>query len=293
MQTTTISKELNALVNRADRPVGSTLYALVDGALCLSALARAKVFAPTQSIIPADGSVSSADISALPFLIDLTAPSTGYRPRLITELSSWAVEHSAVTWLESDLSMASMAQQLASRMDAQLHENLAVLLRFADARVLPVLYATLDAEQRRSFFSCVTEWWYVSRRVELQALPFERAPGKSSLSFTPPLQLTQAQEQQLIDAAEPDSVMHILCRHDAEALERLAPSERYEFIRSSITRAKGWAIETPSDLAVFCMVALAQGPKFDETPQWTAALTRFREGTTTLIQILQQQAAEA
>lgn len=291
MQQSLIEQELRTLADRIHRQGAHNLYGLIDGALHRPALQRTKSFARPHSIVPVGGVVARSDLSALLFLVELTLPDLRHGNHLISELAAWALDHSAVTWLESSLPIASLADQLALRLEAELQQRLSVVLRFADARVLPVLHDTLDAEQRSRFFSCATNWWYVSRRGELRALPLQREPGTEPSPFEPPLQLTAPQEQQLIDAAEPDSVMQILRRHDAQALDKIASSEQYDFVKAAIRRARAWSVETPSDLALFCMLALEHGPAFDELPDWKAALAHLRAWETTLIQVVQQQAA--
>lgn len=292
MQNSLIEQEVRTLAHRSHTH-GLNFYALTDGALQRSALRQTKAFARPCSLVPIGGVIARSDLSALPFLVELSEPELRHRNRLITELSAWAIDHSAVTWLESRLPVAALAEQLALRLEAELQQSLSVVLRFADARVLPVLYDTFDDEQRNQFFSCMTNWWYVSRRDELRALPLHHEPGANASSFKPPLQLTAAQEHQLIDAAEPDSVMQILRRHDAEALDKITPSEQYDFVKASIRRARAWSVETPSDLALFCMMALEHGPAFDELTNWKAALTNLRAGKITLIRVVQQQATPA
>lgn len=293
MEKSSIEQAVRTLADPATRPDDSPLYALIDGALHRPALKEVTAFARPHFLIPAGGVVARADLSALPFLVELTAGDGRPNTRLIRRLSAWAIEHASVTWIASSWPAPLLADQLALRMEAELPQNMAVVLRFADARVLPVLHEALDVEQRTRFFSCVTGWWYFSRQGDLRALSFHREPGAAPLTFEPPLKLTATQEQQLIDAAEPDAVMQILRRHDAEALEQLAPGERHDFVESAIGRARAWSVEAPSDLALFCMVALAQGLTFDALPHWQEALTRLREGHTTMIDVIQQQAAQA
>lgn len=255
MQKLVIDKEVRRLVEPTKRQEGCGLFALVDGALHQPALAKTKSFARPHAIVPIGGVVARSDLSKLPFLVELTEPSS----RLIEALAAWAFDHSAVTWLESRLPIASLAEALALRLEAELPQNMSVLLRFFDARVLPVLHDALNPEQYRPFFAFVTNWWYVSRQGELQALPLRRELIDAHCVFTPPLRLTASQEQQLMDAAEPDAVMQILQRHDAQALAQVAPGEQYHFIKTAIERARTWSARRRATWRSFACWRLRMG----------------------------------
>ena len=197
MQNRFIAQKIIALADDINKTGARRVYALIDGALHRAAFTRVQEFGRVQSVIPIGGVVAKSDLSVLPFLIDLSAMRIMRRDRLIADLSAWALEYSAVTWMESRLPIATLAEQLAIRLEAEVQQSMSVLLRFADARVLPVLHDTLDAEQRIQFFSCVTNWWFVSRRGELQSLPLHSAQISEPLAFKPPLHLSEQQEGRL------------------------------------------------------------------------------------------------
>lgn len=274
MQPQTAQHVATALRERTEK-TGGRVFALVDGALARDALAKFGRQAPYHSVVPPDGAVSLADLSALPFLLDLSALDAEWHNRCIANLVELAIEHSAVSWLTSTLSLPELATQLGKRMDVELSGNLSMLLRFADTRVLPILHDTLHLAQRASFFGCCDGWWYLDRQEKLREFPLrESAPA----AYLPPLRLDASQEQQLIDAAEPDAVLQLLAQHDAESLNRVPHTARYDFARQSINDAKRWGLETPSDLMLYCMVALEQGPEFAEQAAWATALDDVRDG---------------
>jgi aspartate/methionine/tyrosine aminotransferase len=90
------------------------------------------------------------------------------------------------------------------------------------------------------------------------------------------LKLSADQEAAMLEAAEPDAVLRLLNEHDNAALERLPIQERHAFVVSKIERARGWAVESTADLALYCMLALSEGEDFDERPNWQAALAPVR-----------------
>lgn len=284
-----LARSLDAALRERTHGRGARSFALVDGALARQAFAALGERAPLQSIVPADGAVSREDLSALPFLLDLSALPGSRQTRCIMDLTQLAMDHCAATWLTSALAPTELADALAVRMDAELPGKLSVLLRFADPRVLPVLHETLEREQRGSFFGCTSGWWYLDRRGELMELPLPE-PGSTAAAFRPPIRLTAAQEQRLLDAAEPDAVLQLLRQHDALSLDRIAAAQRYDFARQCIGRARQWSLQTPTDLMLFCMVALDQGPAFDEQTQWSEALRSVRAGKLGLADAIQQVA---
>jgi hypothetical protein len=153
--------------------------------------------------------------------------------------------------------------------------------------VLPVLHEVLEPTQRAEFFGCASGWWHIDRHGELQALPLLQ-PEPAAPEFRPPLRLTALQEQQLLDAAEPDAVLQLLRQHDAQTLDTVASTERYDFAKSCIGRAKRWSLSTPTDFMLFCMVALDQGPTFDEEDRWAGALADVRAGKLTWAKAIQE-----
>ena len=272
------TKDVAAALRGRTEQTGGRGFALVDGALSPDALTKFGRPAPCQSVVPPDGAVSLADLSALPFLLDLSALNAERHNRCMANLVELAIERSAVSWLTSPLALPELATQLGQRMDVELSGNLSMILRFADARVLPVLHDTLHMAQRASFFGCCDGWWYLDRQENLRELPLgESTPAR----YHPPLRLDPIQEQHMIDAAEPDAVLQLLAQHDAESLNRIARAARYDFARQSIDQAKRWSLETPSDLMLYCMVALEQGPDLPNKPlgrpRWaTCAMASWR-----------------
>jgi len=167
-------------------------------------------------------------------------------------------------------------------MQATLPDNLSVLVRFADARVLPVLFSVLDERQRAAFFSMADSWWYLDRRFELNCLRArEPVPAEG---LTGPWMFDQAQEAAMLDAAEPDAVLKLLLTHDAQSLEKVPRAERHAFVVAQIDRSKKWSVESTIDRALYCMIALAEGAQFDVHPHWQQALTRVSQKQTTLAQ---------
>jgi len=252
-------------------------FALVDGALCREAHATLSARLPCCTVIPAGGAVSSADMSALPFLIERpTQPSRSQRAAM-RRLNDWANSTDAVSWVRSTHSLQSLAPALGERMLARISGGLEVVVRFADARVLPELHRVLDEAQRVAFFSVVQAWWYPDRNNKLQALTLPRQRSATACTY-PPLVFSELQEQQLLDAAEPDAVLQLLRTHDAQRLGAMSKPESHALARAAVQAASRWRLESTPDKALYAMIALEHGPDFDTQPRWQAALARVQRG---------------
>jgi hypothetical protein len=185
--------------------------------------------------------------------------------------------------LASTLSCHELAVTLSLRMEAVLSQSLPVFLRVADARVLPVIHEVLSEAQRESFFSAASAWCYLDRQHELAQL---QLPKFCEKRFSPPLCLTEAQEQALLKAAEPDAVLQLLATNDHEALEGLPANKRHAFVVQQMDRAAQWGLNAPVDIALYCSIALTHGHDFDLQPAWSAKLQDLKLGRLTVAQLI-------
>ncbi len=224
---------------------------------------------------------------ALPFLLPLPEAATGASGTHLRKTAAWALQADAATWLVSELPADQLARALAARQDAVLPQDLRASLRFADARVLPVLHAVLRKEQAADFFRVAQAWWYVDRTAALQSLHLltPTGPDRIAAQDFAPLVLDQDQETALLQAAEVDAVIALLVQHDARAAALDRP-QRFAFVAEQIQAARQWNVVVAMDQALFCMAALQLGAGFDRTPAWQAALEEVLQGRSTMAQAL-------
>lgn len=275
-------------ITQKDRAVGAELaslmatgqgggFVLIDGALC--SMSSVPWLQRLPRVIVAPRSSPTATAAALPYLIELPA----FGRAQLAETVALARQTSGVTWLASDLSRQDLALALSLRTEATLPQNLPVFLRLADARVLPVIYEVLSEPQREAFFSLASTWCHLDRQHELSQLPLTKS---REAGFNPPLCLTDAQEQALLKAAEPDAVLHLLATHDNEALETVSSNMRHAFVVQQMNRAAQWGLSTPADMAMYCSIALSHGHDFDLQPAWSARLQDIKLGRLTVAQLI-------
>lgn len=262
------------------------VFALIDGALSPDAWPMLSRRFDVASLLPNATDGGKSAVTALPFLVLIAGNQASDAIRLTVKL---AFENYAVTWLQSPLKLPELAHHLAQRLQGEV-PDMAVVLRFADARVLPALRAALDPEQTRQFFAGITNWWYIERDCQLAelALPDANATLATSDAYIPPLVLTVKQESWLLEAAEPDSVIALIAQHDAQALEKLPKAQQHRFVKEQILAARDWDITSTADQALFCMIALEQSPEQLTGQAWQQALQQVKSKRISLMQALEQ-----
>lgn len=267
----------------ADSQQGLNSYALVDPALRSDVL-KASI-AQRRVALHLAGTDRKTAEAVLPFLIPLS-PSGRDFAYALPATRRWAEEDHAVTWLSSRLPIDTLARELGARMEVRLPDNVDMILRYPDSRVLPVLHGILTPAQRDGFFTVAQHWWYLDRQGQLQGLPLTGAQA----AFSAPQHLDDAQQNALIEAAEPDAVIAILHEQPLPDFQQMTQPQRYAFVVEQMQRANTWNIASPKDQAVFCMAALQHGDAFCDAPEWQAALGKVKQDGTSLIAALSGRA---
>ena len=281
------SKPFNELAASLAAPAPGQAYALVDGALCTDLRLRAPLGVDVARL-PVPGIGDEASMAALPMLM-AWPDDAGLRDWLLQRTMLWAEERHAATWLRSSAGLQALAHRLGLGIAALLDDGTEVLLRVADARVLPAMHDALEPAQRGSLFGCIQDWWYVDREETLQSLPMDSGPATSAppaASF--PLTLTQSQLDSLLQAAEPDFVMQLLRDSYPGTLDRLPRARRHAFVRRQIDAAQSWGLERVNDLASFCVLVLQHGEDFADRLAWQGLRERVRSGRMSWLEALAQ-----
>jgi hypothetical protein len=222
------------------------LYFLLDHA-GLPGLLRKLDSCRMQWISLFEGTRESAALSAAPILVFAGRQGTPL-PRLFLE---WIGQHgayaSAVTLLDSPLAIDVLHRRLVARLDIRLSENMSMMLRFFDPRVLAQLRTTLMAEQASAFFSVASHWWYIDRAGVL--VDFDSVVMSIDASCIP-LVLSQKQEFALVDASEADQVLAQLHRIVPNLMGGIPLSERYEVVVKNIIAARKKGLTSHHDFTV-------------------------------------------
>jgi hypothetical protein len=121
----------------------------------------------------------------------------------------------------------------------------------------------------------IEAWCFVDRWGALQRMP---APQPGEGSANEPLQLSQVQEQALIDDGLADAVIDLLITQRHPALLGKTPPEQYEFVQPLVAIAQQLGLGDPPQALAFVVKTVEEGPNFHQRGPWAAALVRFAAG---------------
>jgi hypothetical protein len=262
------------------RPVapGVQRYLLVNQAAFADHMAPVLGLAalPKCALLKQQGEEACCD-TATPFVVALEgALSDKGRSRALRRLCDEGCYGTALSVIDSNLSLRDLASALTARCEAQLPENYDVLLRYFDTRIMATLIQVLSPVELETFFSCAQSWWYSDRNgVLVQAIS---ADVPRSEKFASPLRLTVDQQNAFIQAGETDAVIDVLVQSKVEPLLDMPYPERYPIVHRYLEAARGWRLSSPRDLASYCTLALLHGEGFSLQSPWNAVLAAVKRG---------------
>ena len=266
-----------------------TIYGLVDHA-GMPGLAKKLKQSGLDWVSLFDDQREEAALSVAPLLFVIPSDQTNQISLRHSQLFDWIGEHgtytSSLSFLASPLSLQELARRLRQRLDAVLPDEMEVMLRFFDPRILEVLVPVLSDPQKQAFFSLTRYWWFVDRRGQLQGIQtsFSATDFTESLAIEFPFTLTSAQEGALIDASEPDQIAQLLLSSATEAYQAVPLDQRYDFILKHSAAAKQIGIEALHELALYCAVALLHGGEFATQANWSLVLQAVKNKQISLAQ---------
>jgi hypothetical protein len=227
-----------------------------------------------------EGTTQANALSVAPLLIRICTTSEAIPDNFFLRwVCERGVHSSSLMLMASPLPIRELARRLTARLDAKISEDMDVLLRYFDPRVFEQLVRCLSVEQRTNFLSAASAWWFVDRIGELQAV---EAQFSNVDAFCPPLILTARQEQELVDASEPDQVEEQLRQSVPNEFTRLLGAERHLFITRHMRAAREFRITSTREFALYCALALVYGPDFSFRPEWAPKLYLIQEGRSDL-----------
>lgn len=262
----------------------ATLYALIDGAMLPPEDPGRHVLAERgMPLIPTQAQATPDQYWALPHLIPLNARDAGGAGLTLPTSMRWAAEADAASWLASSLDPSMLKSALRERLWVQIDERMGAVLRYSDARVLPVLARVLSPEQRAEFFAPLDAWWYMGRSGNIEKLDLAISSAPRPVFAEATLRLDETQQAALQEAAEPDAVAAILRQESPEFLQ-LQRADGHEFVRRSMAAAKQWNLQSTLALAQYSLMALELGEGFAQTPQWAPLMEDVKAGRLSLAQ---------
>jgi hypothetical protein len=162
---------------------------------------------------------------------------------------------------------------------------LAVLMGQVDDATLYVKGPVLSVQQRANLTDDLTGWWYWDRDGALHSIAIGPKPtDKLNL----PLQLTQQQVDDLIEASVPDHVLSHIELNQPQLLHDHKPAERYGLVRTHLLNAKQIKLETMSDMVNYVCAALIYQEQFQINSDIVALLDRVKQGELRFTQALEQ-----
>jgi hypothetical protein len=199
--------------------------------------------------------------------------------RIPQPLFEWIAENgtytSSVIMLASILQISPLRSRLSSRLHVRLSGDMDGMLRFFDPRIFEKLISVLSVDQSRDFFSPAEKWWHVGRVGQLGIIHTE---FDSEEIFTSPLELSEAQEFQLLDASEADQVLALLRQNASNLLAGLPFVQQYDFVLRQIEKAKTFGLVSTIDFAIYSAAALRYGEHFANSELWASVWNDVRAG---------------
>ena len=139
---------------------------------------------------------------------------------------------------------------------------LGTLVGQADDATLHVPGPVLSAAQRATFLQALTSWWYWDRLGALHCIDLTDAASAILELDALPLQLTQPQVDDLVEASVPDHVLHYVDLNQGHLLSDIPPKERYPTVRNLLVAARDIKLDVMSDLVNYVCAALIYKDRF-------------------------------
>lgn len=252
---------------------GDSVYFLIDHA-GMPGLYRKIVKRKISWTTLFDTTRESAALLVAPILILIGCGSSlKVTDTLIEWISEQADEGASVIMLASNLPISELQRQLTLRLDVKISQDMDAMLRFFDARIFEKLAEILTPEQMALLCSPAKKWWYVNRAGEFVGVEKEFRFLKTDFR---PLVLTEKQEFALVNASEPDQVLHLLL-NAMPRIESLMPRNKYRFIANNITSASALGLNSVADFVLYSAMVAIRGSDFEVLPYWENILPDVRD----------------
>jgi hypothetical protein len=189
-------------------------------------------------------------------------------PKMWNQLLVWLADHPLwYTIIASSVELEPLSRHLRAYMDAVLEGNMEILLAYWDPVVFGMLLGqqedsslyvkgpVLTPEQQAGLFRGIESWWYVGRTRDMyQHLPPTLVGGVQPA--TAPLQLTQAQEDLIIEAGLPDEVLGNIKENLPNVLKGMEPPEQYIQVKQEVLAARELGLNNRQEIVLYVEIAL-------------------------------------
>jgi len=219
-----------------------------------------------------------------PHLVELPPPGAA------SSQWSWILAHAprlpCVTIVATPLAFDAVFAMLQAATEVLLPDGEAMFFAYWDPAILGTLVGqpddatlhvpgpVLDPRQIEALTCGLAGWWYWDRDGQLHAVA---TVLECSDPAPLPLQLTQAQVDDLVEASMPDHLLYYVDLNQRHLLERI-DGDPYRYVRAAYLQARALGLEGMQDLVNFICVKIIYGQRFDFDPAIGAVLRRVQAG---------------
>jgi hypothetical protein len=156
------------------------------------------------------------------------------------------------------------------------------LIGQADDVTLYIRGPILSPEQNNALLSAIRKWWYWDRDGALHVID-----GKcfGSLHTVIPLELSQSQVDDLVEANVPDQILYYVLLNQPMLLSDIEKSRHYKIVRSALLRARDIGLSLMGDLVNFVCLELIYGNRMHQDEYIVSLLHDVKNGKSTLLEI--------
>ncbi|SDC89488.1 protein of unknown function [Massilia sp. PDC64] len=213
-------------------------------------------------------------LAVAPILVLVCKKNRRVAPRSLLE---WTANNgtfsSSIVILASPLDLDEIGERLSSRLDARLSDNLEVMLRFFDPRVLGSLIKIMPEDQKNAFLGLAESWAYVDRAGDLIDIS---VTFNDRENFSTPFAISQQQEFALLEASEIDQVLDVLRSNFPDSLALIKKPEQSTFVACQIDSARKLGFNSVLQFSLHAARLLLEGDGFVNSPVYPEFLDEVR-----------------
>ncbi len=160
---------------------------------------------------------------------------------------------------------------------------LGTLVGQSDDDTLHVSGPVLDAMQRSTFLADIGAWMYWDRGGTMRSIDTVISPGEYAPT---PLQLTQHQVDDLVEASVPDHVHYYVELNQPQLISDIAPANRYGLVQKAVADGREIKLEAMGDLVNFVCAALIYKERLHQDPSILTLFDRVKHGALSFAEAL-------
>jgi hypothetical protein len=254
------------------------VYALVDGALLLDLPKAARLrWLPSRGLSLLNGSMGHGVLEVGPLLYELS--DSQINSNLPESLLDATSGRAAGSFIVSNQKLGDLAAYLSRFVDVQLEDRSTMIMRFFDPRILQFWLNVIKPNYITHLAEVLSKWVYWDASLSIAMASFERAsPGNGISGKGFPIKLSVAEEECLMEASYPFTMIERFRAEDPVALEKIPAEDRYGFFQGQMNRARHHGIQSFSEMEIYCGLSIAMGPRFDEDRAIGPALLHLKNG---------------